>query len=269
MRRMNHKRAHTTIGKATANRRAGDEKERLLAGLDTFVNAADSEEEYSKLQLQIPSFWPLPLRGPFGPNGLDQSLDWPAGGQLLFRAFRNYLRRLWRSDFYGDDGVMMDGRYLEYVLGLETRYTANPPEGFLDATLPDQAFRDGWVALQSKHKGAYCAGSADVLPQWRPSQFEYVSSNDFQRAVYLLLRESWRARVCRRCGRYFIADKAAQMFCSTPCSNRSKLEIGRRYWHEKGISLRDQRIKKPRTHPASGVRRSNMSGRPPKKGEPQ
>lgn len=269
MSRENHNRAQTTIAKTTANRRAGEERERLFAGLEIFVNAADSEEEFSKLQTQVPTFWPLPLRGPFGPRGLDQPLEWPSGGQPLFRAFRDYLRRLWRSDFYGDDGVMMDGRYLEYVLGLETRYMANPPEGLVDATLPDQAFRVGWVALQSKHKGAYCARPASVLPQWRNGKFEYFGSNDFQRAVYLLLTESWRARVCRRCGRYFIADKAAQMFCSTPCSNQSKLEIGRRYWLEKGITLRDQRIKKSRKHPTGGVRRSSISERSPKKGEPK
>jgi hypothetical protein len=183
-------------------------------------------------------------------------LEWPPAGQPFVRAFRDYLRRLWRFDFYKDDGSMMDGRYLEYLLGLETRYAVDPPGGLIDATLPNQAFRDGWIALRRQYQGVYCAGAASVLPQWRSSKFEYVSSNDFQKAVYLLLSESWRAKVCRRCGKYFIADKAAQVFCSTTCSNQSKLETGRRYWHEKGTTLREQRVKELRKGVMGSVRKS-------------
>jgi hypothetical protein len=266
MSRENHKRAQSTISQIAVKHRAPEEKVRLLAGLEVFVNVGDSDEEYRKLQIQIPRFWPLRLRGPFGPGGFDQPLEWPPVGQPFILAFRDYLRRLWRSDFYEDDGSMVDGRYLEYVLGLETRYAVDPPAGLIDAKLPNQAFRDGWMALWKEHEGVYCSGPASVVPQWRSSKFEYVGSNDFQEAVYLLLSESWRAKVCRWCEKYFIADKAAQMFCSTDCSNQSKLEIGRRYWHEKGTSLREQRIKKWRK---KAMGESKMSGRPPKKGANQ
>jgi hypothetical protein len=240
-----YKGTQSTIFETTVKHRAADEDERvrLLAGLEIFVNAGDSDEEYRMLQIQVPNFWPMGLRGPFGPDKLDRPLEWPTGGQTLFRAFRDYLRRLWRSDFYKDDGSTVDGRYLEYLLGLESRYAVDPPAGFTDAVMPNQAFRDGWMALSRGHQGVYLARPSSVLPQWRSSKFEYVSSNDFQKAVYLLLSESWRAKVCRRCGKYFIADKPAQMFCSTTCSNQSKLELGRRYWHDKGTTLREQRIK--------------------------
>ena len=208
------------------------------------MNSGDADEEYEKLQVLVPGFWPLSLRGPFGPGGLDEALYWPKAGLPLFCAFRDYLRRVWRSDFYRKDGSTVDGRFLEYLLGLEIRYAVDPPRGLTDAVMPDQAFRDGWLALCRQHEGVYCAGVASVLPAWRNSKFEYVSSNDFQRAVNLLLSESWRAKVCRKCVKYFIADKAAQVFCSTACSNQSKLEIGRRYWREKGTVLRERRGKK-------------------------
>jgi hypothetical protein len=263
----NDKGRQDTISETEINHRAGNDRPRLFAGLELFANAGDSDEEYLKLQTQIPTFWPLVLRGPFGPRGLDQPLEWPRAGQSLFRAFRDYLRRLWRSDFYKDDGSTVDGRYLQYVLGLETRYAVDPPAGLIDATLPDQAFRVGWTVLSSEHEGVYSAGGASVLPQWRSSKFEYVSSIDFQKAVYLLLSESWRAKVCRRCGKYFIADKAAQIFCSTSCSNQSKHETGRRYWHEKGTALRKQRIKKRGKRAIGSVGKRKRAGIQMKTGE--
>lgn len=263
MSRENHKTSQTNISKIAVNHRAEDESARLLAGLEVFVNAGDSDEEYRKLQTQVPTFWPLILRGPFGRGGLDKRLEWPTAGKVLFRAFRDCLRRLWRSDFYRNDGSTVDGRYLQYVLGLEIRYAVDPPGGLTDTLMPDQSFRDGWTALRRQHEGVYCSGVASVLPDWRSSKFEYVSSNDFQRAVYLLLSESWRVRVCRKCGKYFIAYKAAQVFCSTVCSNRSRLEIGRRYWHEKGTLLRERRIKSRK------IVVSKANGRPRSKKEPR
>ncbi len=249
MSRRNHKRTQANISQTALKHRAAEERERarLFAGLDVFVNAGDSDEEYRILQKKVPNFWPLRLKGPFGPGGLNQPLEWPSAGWSLVRAFRDYLRRLWRSDFYNDaDGSRVDGRYLQYVLGLETRYAADPPYGLIDAALPTQAFHKGWLALWQAYKGVYCVGTAMPLPSWSSNKFEYVGSNDFQKAVYLLLSESWRAKVCRRCTKYFIADKAAQVFCSTSCSNQSKLESGRRYWHEKGTNLREQRSKDQR-----------------------
>jgi hypothetical protein len=256
----NLKRTQSSIPKIGANHRATDERNRLLAGLEVFVNAGDSDQEYCKLQLQIPTFWPLSLRGPFGRGGLDERLEWPPAGKLLLCAFRDYLRRVWRCDFHRDDGSTVDGRYLEYLLGLEIRYTVDPP--LLDAVMPNQAFRDSWLVLHKQHDGAYCSSFASVLPDWKSGKFEYVSANDFQSAVHLLLSESWRAKVCRRCGKYFVADKGAQVFCSTACSNQNRLEVGRRYWHEKGTVLREGRTNKRK------IGSSKMGDHPPKEGVP-
>jgi hypothetical protein len=247
----NRKQKLATISVNLLNNRAA-QKAGLFDGLEIFVNAGDSDEEYRKIQMQIPNFWPLGLRGPVGPEGLDQPLEWPRDGQQLYRAFRDYLRRLWRSDFYNDDGSTRDSRYLEYLLGLETRYAVAPPAGFLDSTLPTQGFADGWLVLYKKHKGLYCVPSVSVAPSWKSAKFEYLCARDFQRGVYELLIESWRARLCRRCRKYFIADKAAQQHCSVACGNRSKTEIGLRYWHEKGAHRREARIRKKKKSERSG-----------------
>ena len=39
-----------TVGKYESNCRAGDEKSRLFAGLELFVNAGDSNEEFARLR---------------------------------------------------------------------------------------------------------------------------------------------------------------------------------------------------------------------------
>lgn len=39
----------------------------------------------------------------------------------------------------------------------------------------------------------------------------------FQRAVYDLMQDRWRAMVCPNCGKYFVADKTAQKYCSPEC----------------------------------------------------
>ena len=111
----------------------------------------------------------------------------------------------------------MDSRYLEYLLGLETRYAVAPPNEFRDSTLPDQAFADAWLLLEREHPGAYIGTGPTVAPDWGSAKFTYTSSRDFQDAVYLLLSESWRAKVCRHCKKYFIADKGSQVYCSPAC----------------------------------------------------
>ena len=93
-----------------------------------------------------------------------------------------------------------------------------------------------------------------VVPAWGKSQFEYVAVNDFQKAVYTLLLESWRAKICRRCKRYFIAEKNAQAFCSTACSGGNKRDRGLRYWRETGARRRAAK---------------KHGSRPPKKGVKQ
>lgn len=261
----NRKQTLSTVSEDRLNNRA-PQRAYLLAGLELFVNTGDSDEEYRRVHMLVPTFWPLCLRGPFGPSGLDQPLEWPEGGQPLFRAFRDYLRRLWRSDFYKDDGSTVDSRYLEYVLGLETRYAVDPPGGLIDAELPEQSFRDAWQVLRQQHIGVYCIPTVALGLSWRNARLELLSPRDFQNAVYELLKQSWRAKLCRRCGKYFIADKPAQMSCSTTCSNKSKLESGRRYWHEKGSSLREQRSENGRSN-GPRVSGSKTSGRRRKKGE--
>jgi hypothetical protein len=222
------------------NSRATEERARLFEGLERVVNCGDSREAYSQIAIAARSFWPLNVSAPTGKERLDRPIRWDEAGQPLFRAYRNYLRRIWVGDYVADN-KFFDGAYLNYLLGLDTRFATHEPGQYIDLVLPDRAFTEGWAALKKTYTGAYVHSPAQVLPNWGASKLDYLATNDFQRAIFILLGESWRAKVCRRCGRYFIADKSAQAFCSTGCSGGNKRDRGLKYWREKGVLQRAAR----------------------------
>jgi len=219
------------------NRLAKEERARLFEGLERIINAADSPEACSDLALAAPSFWPIDTVGGTKPIRWDPAA-WP-----LFIAFRNYLRKLWVGDVIkdGTDHVFLDGVYLNYLLGLDIKFASYEPGQYIDAILPNRAFTDAWDALKQKYPEAFVSTSAIVVPCWAGGQLTYVSANDFQKALYELLPESWRAKVCRLCTRYFIADKNAQAYCSTDCSGGNKRIRGRTYWRDKGAPRRAEK----------------------------
>src|SRR6266850_6826830 len=234
---MSDKRQPTFAGRLT-NRRAADERSRLFEGLARFVNTGDSSEDYSQLAITAKSFWPINANAPTGENGLDRPIEWGPAGYSLYKAFRDYLRRVWVGDYGPNNNTWREGLYLNYLLGLDRAFAMYEPGNYDDALLPDRAFAQGWAELWGKYPGVYNSSRAEVKPEWGKSRFEYVAVNDFQKAVYALFLESWRAKICRRCKRYFIADKNAQAFCSTACSGGNRRDRGLRYWRETGARRR-------------------------------
>jgi hypothetical protein len=64
------------------------------------------------------------------------------------------------------------------------------------------------------------------------TRFEIQSVCDAQRAVLAMALESWRARFCPKCGRPFVARRAANKFCSADCfaeHRREKQRASKRY----------------------------------------
>jgi hypothetical protein len=237
--RMNDvKQQKATLAGGSANRRAADERSRLFEGLDRFVNAGDSPEDYSRLEIAARSFWPINVKLHAGENGLDRPIDWDPAAHSLYKAFRDYLRRVWVGDYGPNSNTWREGLYLNYLLGLDRNFIMHEPGTYRDPLLPDEAFGQGWAELRKKYPGGYSSSPANVVPAWGKSRFEYIAANDFQEAVYALLRESWRAKICRMCKKYFIAEKSAQAFCSTACSGGNKRDRGLRYWRETGAQRR-------------------------------
>lgn len=81
----------------------------------------------------------------------------------------------------------------------------------------------------------------DFALDWTTGRIRYQGMCDFQRALYLLFRESWRARICERCDACFIAKREGQKYCSTDCSEEMQREVKRKWWTDHGNAWREKR----------------------------
>ena len=158
---------------------------------------------------------------------------------LLF--YRNLLRRVWTNDD-------ADGNCLRFLLGFEKEALGG---GLFGMTLwksdlpPKPPVRPGW--------NIRWLGADDDelrisdLPQGRPvidgltGAITWSFSSRFQSTIYELMQDRWRAMICPQCHKYFSADKTAQKFCSTKCSDERKREKQIAYYHRKGKFIRPQR----------------------------
>jgi hypothetical protein len=99
---------------------------------------------------------------------------------------------------------------------------------------------------------------AQFFADWDEGIFRYRGMCNFQRALYLLFRESWRARVCERCSAKFIARRVAQRYCMTDCSEAIQRELKRRWWAEHGETWRQERkvVKSKKKGGKNGARKT-------------
>ncbi len=186
------------------------DKLRLWKGLARFVNCGDCEEERKALQKAFPYLCVFPIYLP--------------EARELFLYYRDALRRVWSGDRQ-DARLFQDVGFLLGFDGFVGRF----PSQFLSA---ENTFRSKIPAVAYFHRGAR------LRPDWESGDFLYGSMNDFQRAFYLLFRESWRARVCPQCATYFVDEKPRQKFCSLSCSNRSRLASNLNWYHHVGAGRR-------------------------------
>ena len=69
----------------------------------------------------------------------------------------------------------------------------------------------------------------------RQSAEEYQQGLTYKKAVLFLFTDSWRAKICKRCGHHFVADHSQSEFCSVSCSAA---------WRKQSQALRHMRVKK-------------------------
>jgi hypothetical protein len=231
---------------------------RIWSALARFANTDDSLDDYHRMARMWPNFWPLPVE-----DGHGNTLAWKEDAQPLFNFYRDVLRRFWVRD----PVILKLGRYTELLFG-----TLMDVYGLFEATpsalagMPDKdavswdaslsrAFKlqggmpNKLVNAVIRLKNSYPKACppfgwwpiAYFWPDWNTGIAGYRAKTDFQCAVWNLFRQSWRAKVCARCSAYFIADKPAQSYCSTECSNQAHLASAVRWWKEKGASRRAQR----------------------------
>ena len=224
-----------TVFSQQANRQA---KLRLFRGLERFVNTGDSGEEYAALGKAWPSFWPIDTQAPIelanAPPKDIELIRWHPAAHDVFLVYRNYLRKIWVHD-----QESLDSGHLDILLGLNCRFADfRERESWSFQT---KALNEAWESLRKVFPMIGIAGRPLVAPIWGAGIFSYTAINDFQQAVYQLFQESWRAKVCAACSSYLIAEKPAQIYCSSGCSNSSHRAASLKWWREKGAAKRADR----------------------------
>lgn len=211
-----------TIRVYGVNKRAGGDTQRLLWWLEDFVNVGDRLADYQNFATTHANFWPIPLFDPAG----KQLEDWTPKAHKLFLAYQECLRRIWRREEQA-----LHNKEVGFLLGMEQhRYFDR------GGAIPE-LLRAAWADLPN----AQCRVHTRVSPDWTRGEFVFTPMNDFQQAVYLLFRESWRARVCEWCSKCFLADKPAQRFCGSKCFGEAKRKRDLAYWRSDGAKRRKNR----------------------------
>lgn len=154
-------------------------------------------------------------------------ITWDAACHRLALFYRDTLRRAaWpttpQRDSWGTDFMLL--------LAIE------PPATFADWHDAFKVVRDRYLAASAE-----APGFSRLRADWETGTFEYQPENDFQRAVYVLFREGWRAKICPQCLRRFIASRPVQSYCSTRCSGKAKRERNLAWWNTHGKKLRKRR----------------------------
>jgi hypothetical protein len=210
----------------------------MFEALAAYANMGDKPEDWQRFRLMYPDFFPSDLTEwmyTFAEE-LKDFADLPPQRRpvppLLW--YRNRLRLVWaRNDQHG--------YALAILLGFEreARNIAkeHPGEIYYDI-LATPLLVPGQPIDPSKHD------TDGGLPKGRPvingvtGEIDWEFGCALQQGVYELMQNRWRARVCPKCGRFFIASKTAQKTCSLRCAGDLKRERALAYWNKTGSKMR-------------------------------
>jgi hypothetical protein len=211
-------------------------KEGLFQALEAFVNLGPTIEDLRSFRQQCPGFEPIGIRPgePLLPQGgLSDALH------PLILGLRNLLRVVWRHGVDQYSLASGDQWCLDTLLGLNRSVY----EGGLGQYEADPNFQGilSEVALRCVQPFRNRIIYSEIHAQWRTGEFEFITASFFHKAVYQLLRENWRARVCRQCERFFIAGKPPQLYCSTGCYGKAKRKRDLNWWRVEGAARRSQK----------------------------
>ena len=243
-----------TISARASRQRAVDKPLRFYQ-LEKFVNLKDGPANFREMYETASEFLPVTF-STVEDCGVDEHPNsvvarWDDSFHDLLLVFRNMLREVWGS---GSE------KKLAILLGLDlvawkiiTRESADPPLNPLfiitDYSLIHSAMRklDPYYHADLDAVSAYpkVETGSSVVPEWGTGtlRFDLHGATGFRQALYALFQQSWRAKVCPRCGKYFIADKPPRSYCSTKCYGEAKKGRDARYWRSVGSKLRQKRIK--------------------------
>lgn len=204
-----------TVKARASNRKAGNERERLFSALEAFVNLGDGRRAWKLFRKQSPTFLPDFAYAGAVRWSTDES---PESKKPSLYALRDGLRRVWR-------GIDPGGAFLNALLGV---------------SYDDAALYKDW---DESTEGGITLGMSHPHADWQTREITFDFKYEFQWALFALMKDAWRAKVCPECSRFFIATKTAQAYCSSACYGDMKRKSSLDYWRRVGSAKREKRNK--------------------------
>ena len=234
------KTSKATITTAVSNRRAAKSAELMFYRLEQFANLTDDVKTHEAFAHQYSDFLPVIF---FDSGMKKRPKDFPVGWRLefqeIFRVFRDLLRDVWKHGDNAKLAVLMGTAEREWQI-INRQSEPRTLDRILSGYETD--LREAITRIPTR----YFAVPARVYPDWNVGTFRYEADTKFRKAVYELFRQSWRAKVCPQCGKYFIAGKPAQLYCSSKCYGSAKRERDLEFWRSVGTNRRKERKAKER-----------------------
>jgi len=221
----------------TPSNRLAKEKMRLFEALAAYANIGDTPAEWKRFRLMYADFFPQEL-GQWMYEGAEEWHSLPEAVRrylppLLW--YRNRLRSVWAS-------TDQHGYSLAILLGFERE---------AEKIAADHRGEIGYEGLLSRALSVPGRTLADLsdgrvkgLPQGNAvingvtGQIQWEFGCTLQQAIYELMQERWRTKICPQCGKFFVAMKTAQKLCSVRCSDETKRGRALTWWNDKGIERR-------------------------------
>jgi hypothetical protein len=196
----------------------------VLEALKDLANLRDETAAFERFVKRWPEYAHVPERdlpglGPLGPQQIPNKF-W------TLRERREALRKVWRGDSLTLSELLLPNEPPEELRD-EEKYKDRDEEGS----------QQGWL------------WEPQVNVDWQRAQFIYEPRTEFQRALYLLFRQSARVKVCCNpdCpAPYFVAEKTTQRYCSDKCAEVFQKGWKRKWWAEHGDEWRRGRKKTKR-----------------------
>jgi hypothetical protein len=198
--------------------------------LQDFANLGDAAEALDRFLRKWPNFVPFWLeKSQAGGRALESPME-PSFLPVIL-AWRDLLRHVWRGK--------AERWELETLLGM------NPDAlGPWEGTAPSVSmWNQGLEAIRAA--GLQLAKLPPrIRARWEAGGLDYEHGTWFERGVFTLWKDRWRARVCPMCDSYFVARQKAQKFCSSFCVREGKNASNRRWWRESGPDWRKHYLTK-------------------------
>ena len=195
---------------------------KLFEALEEFANMRGDKDAWAQFSRRWPKFFPKweydrAVGEKAGPNLYEPYFFERVkeeGGPTSISDFPFYLNQIWMG---GESQP-----YLDIMFGIR------PTPGLEDVSHPEESAATGMSSIPPAHYSL----------DWREGTIRYEGGCDFQRALYLLFRESWRARICAGCGSAFVAKRPRQKYHSTDCSEAATRQSKLASWNKHGDAWR-------------------------------